>query len=200
MGDSVLHRHFAAQAVFTPTPAMVRYADGRVAEGRCLLIEPNVAHRLEACGQAEIFFVEPTGRAQPSRPLRERICAALPPGRIGPGFWRDWIDRPGQRPIDPRIALAAASLDARLAGGAVRLADIAGPTGLSEGRLRHLFAAEIGAPFRRYVLWRRLRAAIMSLQAGEGLTGAAHDAGFADAAHLARTIKRMFGIRAGDAF
>jgi len=200
VGDSVLHRHFAAQAVFTPTPAMVRYADGRIAEGRCLLIEPNVAHRLEACGQAEIFFVEPTGRAQPSRPLRERICAALPPGRIGPGFWRDWIDRPGQRPIDPRIALAAASLDARLAGGAVRLADIAGPTGLSEGRLRHLFAAEFGTPFRRYVLWRRLRAAIMSLQAGEGLTGAAHDAGFADAAHLARTIKRMFGIRAGDAF
>ncbi|MGR4890943.1 helix-turn-helix transcriptional regulator [Sphingopyxis sp. LARHCG72] len=200
MGDSVLHRHFAAQAVFTPTPAMVRYADGRVAEGRCLLIEPNVAHRLEACGQAEIFFVEPTGRAQPSRPLRERICAALPPGRIGPGFWRDWIDRPGQRPIDPRIALAAASLDARLAGGAVRLADIAGQTGLSVGRLRHLFAAEFGTPFRRYVLWRRLRAAIMALQAGEGLTGAAHDAGFADAAHLARTIKRMFGIRAGDAF
>lgn len=200
MGDSVPHRHFAAQAVFAPAPAVVRYGDGRVSEGRCLLIEPNVAHRLEACEQAEIFFVEPTGRAQPSPLLRDRICAALPPGLIGPGFWSDWIDRPGRRPIDPRIALAAASLDARLAGGAVRLADIAGPTGLSEGRLRHLFAAEIGAPFRRYVLWRRLRAAIMALQTGEGLTGAAHDAGFADAAHLARTIKRMFGIRAGDAF
>lgn len=200
MGDSVLHRHFAAQAVFAPAPAVVRYADGRVAKGCCLLIEPNVAHRLEACGQAEIFFVELTGRMPPSPPLRERISAALPPGWIEQGFWRDWIDRPGQRSIDPRIVLAAASLDARLADGVVRLADIAGPTGLSEGRLRHLFAAEIGAPFRRYVLWRRLRVAIMALQAGEGLTGAAHGAGFADAAHLARTIKRMFGIRAGDAF
>lgn len=196
----MLHRHFAAQAVFAPAPAVVRYADGCVAEGCCLLIEPNVAHRLEACGQAEIFFVEPTGRMPPSPPLRERISAALPPGGIGPGFWCDWIDRRERRSIDPRIALAAASLDARLADGAVRLADIAGPTGLSEGRLRHLFAVEIGMPFRRYVLWRRLRAAIMALQAGEGLTGAAHEAGFADAAHLARTIKRMFGIRAGDAF
>lgn len=183
-----------------PTPAAVRYADGRVAEGRCLLIEPNVVHRLEACGQAEIYFVEPTGRASPSQLLRERICAILPPEEVGRGFWREWIDRPGRRSIDPRIALTAAALDARLANGAIRLAEIAGPTGLSEGRLRHLFAAEIGTPFRRYVLWRRLRAAIMALRAGEGLTGAAHDAGFADAAHLARTIRQMFGIRAGDAF
>ncbi|MBO9695095.1 MAG: helix-turn-helix transcriptional regulator [Sphingopyxis sp.] len=186
--------------MFAPAPAAIRYADGRVAEGCCLLVEPNVAHRLEARGPAEIYFVEPTGRAAPSPSLRERICAILPPDEIGQGFWRDWIDRPGSRPIDPRIALAAAALDARLADGAVRLADIAGRSGLSEGRLRHLFAAEIGTPFRRYVLWRRLRAAIMALRAGEGLTGAAHDAGFADAAHLARTIRQMFGIRAGDAF
>lgn len=186
--------------MFAPTPAVVRYADGHVAEGCCLLIEPNVAHRLEARGPAEIYFVEPTGRAQPSPLLRERIGATLPAEEVGQGFWREWIDRPGRRPIDPRIALAAAVLDARLAEGAVRLADIAGPTGLSEGRLRHLFAAEIGAPFRRYVLWRRLRAAIMALRDGAGLTGAAHDAGFADAAHLARTIRQMFGIRAGDAF
>ena len=53
-------------------------------------------------------------------------------------------------------------------------------------------------PFQRYILWRRLSAAFEGLLAGSNITEAAHAAGFADAAHFARTIKAMFGIRASD--
>lgn len=172
-------------------------------EGICLLIEPDVPHRLEADAELDIFFVEPSGRAAPPRDLRARIRAARlvvvsNPGRAS--FWADWIDRPEPRRLDPRIDVAVDAIDDRLREGVVRLDDVRAATGLSAERLRHLFSTEIGMPFRRYVLWRRLRAAVTALQAGEGLTGAAHDAGFADAAHLARTLKAMFGIRAGDAF
>jgi AraC-like DNA-binding protein len=61
-------------------------------------------------------------------------------------------------------------------------------------------SAEIGVPFQRFVLWRRLAAAFERLVAGATITEAAHAAGFADAAHFARTIRAMFGIRASDIF
>ncbi|MEU7901068.1 helix-turn-helix domain-containing protein [Nonomuraea sp. NPDC049152] len=48
-------------------------------------------------------------------------------------------------------------------------------------------------PFRPYVLWMRLRAALSSLSDGALLTEAAHTAGFADAAHLTRAVRRMMG-------
>ena len=53
---------------------------------------------------------------------------------------------------------------------------------------------ETGAALRTYVLWLRLNIAIERSMAGGSWTDAAHDAGFADSAHLSRIFKRMFGI------
>src|SRR3546814_13792294 len=52
--------------------------------------------------------------------------------------------------------LAAKTIDRLIEAGPVRLADAARKSDLSLGRFRHLFTAEIGMPFQRYVLWRRL--------------------------------------------
>ena len=95
--------------------------------------------------------------------------------------------------VDARIARALALVRSRIRGP-VRLADAAGAAALSPGRFRHLFVAETGAPFRSYVLWLRLNVAIERSMAGGSWTEAAHEAGFADSAHLTRTFKRMFGI------
>ena len=65
---------------------------------------------------------------------------------------------------------------------------------LSPSRFRHLFVQETGAAFRAYVLWLRLNVAIECSMAGGSWTAAAHEAGFADSAHLTRTFKRMFGM------
>jgi len=46
-------------------------------------------------------------------------------------------------------------------------------------------------------LWLRLMRAVERFAAGASLTDAAHEAGFADSAHLSRTFRRMFGIAAG---
>jgi AraC-like DNA-binding protein len=54
----------------------------------------------------------------------------------------------------------------------------------------------MGLPFRRYLLWRRVQRAFVALKAGDDVTTAAHMAGFADAAHFARTLKAMFGVTA----
>ncbi len=102
----------------------------------------------------------------------------------------------GPRPLhrlDPRIVRALecirASRDARLS-----LEQVAREVFLSPSRFAHLFSAEIGVPFRRYLLWRKLSTAMQQFGRGENLSAAAHSAGFADSAHLTRTWVRMFGM------
>jgi AraC family transcriptional regulator len=95
--------------------------------------------------------------------------------------------------VDGRIAKALELIAARIRGP-IRLADAAGAAALSPSRFRHLFVQETGAAFRAYVLWSRLNVAIECSMAGGSWTAAAHEAGFADSAHLTRTFKRMFGM------
>jgi AraC family transcriptional regulator len=96
-------------------------------------------------------------------------------------------DAPDLR-VRKMMAAAAERLD-----GPISLSDLAGTGGLSASRLSHLFVAQTGLQFRTYILWLRLIRALESIVAGSPLTSAAHEAGFADSAHLSRTFKRMFG-------
>lgn len=65
---------------------------------------------------------------------------------------------------------------------------------LSPSRLSHLFRAEVGLPFRRYVLWARLRRAAEAAARGASMTECAVIAGFSDGAHFSRTFRRHFGL------
>ncbi len=65
---------------------------------------------------------------------------------------------------------------------------------LSPSRFRHLFAEQTGMGLRPYILWRRFGIVWEHRMNGASLSAAAHAAGFADSAHLARTSRRMIGI------
>jgi AraC-like DNA-binding protein len=65
---------------------------------------------------------------------------------------------------------------------------------LSPSRFAHLFKQQLGLPFRRYLLWRKLTRAMLEIGREGKVTAAAHAADFADAAHLTRTFVQMFGI------
>jgi len=78
--------------------------------------------------------------------------------------------------------------------GRITLAGLAAAAHRSPSRLAHRFRAATGVPLRRYVLWCRLRAAAQAAMRGSSLTEAAHEAGFADSAHLSRTFRATFGI------
>lgn len=99
------------------------------------------------------------------------------------------------RSLDPRIARAVALLTAS-ADDATGAADAARAVGLSSSRFQHLFAREVGVPFRRFRGWQRLRSAIGEIAAGASFTAAAHAAGFADQAHFARAFRQTFGAPA----
>lgn len=94
---------------------------------------------------------------------------------------------------DERILRATAYIQQHL-GEPLTLEQIASEVYLSPSRFRHLFVEQTGLALRPYILWRRFLRVWDLLMAGESLSSAAHMAGFADAAHLTRTSRRMFGF------
>lgn len=99
------------------------------------------------------------------------------------------------RPLHPRVARVIRALRRhpldRRATSLERLAAIAG---LSSSRFAHVFTESIGIPLRPYLRWLRLQRAAGALATGSTVTQAAYIAGFADAAHLTRTFRRMLGM------
>ncbi len=106
------------------------------------------------------------------------------------------------------IAADRASFDRRLLCALDELAGDAGDrgaieratkaSGLSEARLRALAKEEMGVPLSQWMLWRKLERGMRAIAAGQRLASAASHAGFADQAHFARTMKRMFGVTLSD--
>lgn len=100
----------------------------------------------------------------------------------------------GQAPVaDARIGRVLEQLEAAPERFA-RLQDAAALACLSPSRFRARFQGQVGMPFRRYRLWRRMARVLQCLAAGASLTDAAHAAGFASSAHLSTAFKRMFGL------
>jgi AraC family transcriptional regulator len=184
------------------------------------LVPPDVPHAFDATGNVVAnIFCEPeslTGRkllerfpareviAIPQRDadaaaarLRDSYAAAEPDkalNTVARGVLTLLADAgEPNAPADPRVLAAIATIEQRM-NRPITLAEIAASVHLSPGRFRHLFAAETGVPFRAYVLWLRLQAAIEQTRAGATWTDAAYAASFADSAHLSRTFKRMFGV------
>src|SRR3546814_3438909 len=58
VGDTIPHRHFAAQAVFADDPVEVIDSQGQRYKGRCLLIEPEAVHCLLPASDAELWRSE----------------------------------------------------------------------------------------------------------------------------------------------
>jgi AraC-like DNA-binding protein len=95
--------------------------------------------------------------------------------------------------LDARLEKAVSYLRGRMRDSST-LAEVAAVAALSPSRFRHLFVSETGMALRPYILWRRFLRVWELLAGGTSLSAAAHAAGFADAAHLTRTSRRMFGF------
>jgi AraC-like DNA-binding protein len=155
---------------------------------------------LEPAREAEIYFIDPalTAAVRTALPL---ACLTRDDGLVvgnSHTFWTSWRQSTDDAlpPIDARLACVLEFINRALGDGALPLAHAARAAGLSVERFRHLFAERVGLPYRRYLLWRRLALAVTAITSGASATCAAHEAGFADAAHFARTMKAAFGVSA----
>lgn len=207
------HAHNAVQLVWSADGPLEVTLAGQRLDRTAVLLPANRDHSLQAAGHLiALLLVESHGargaaldaaaqRAQ-GRELKDAIATVRFPspdleavevvrwcndllGGLGVDAKRSPISAPTRRAIE----YIERKLD-----GVPRVGEVARMLSLSETRVTHLFSEEVGIPFRRFVLWTRIKRAVAAHQAGNDLTNAAIAAGFSDSAHFSRTFKAMFGL------
>ena len=218
-----MHAHYAIQIAFGSERGIRFRASEREdwTEYGGVIIASRQPHSMDASQLPfnAVIFVEPEtreGRALTELYLREGIVA-LPDGTlaaVGPLLFNAWseirsapaVAAAAQRVVhaltrgvepavvsDERILRAVSYIKSHL-DAPLTLEEVAAEAFLSPSRVRHLFVEQTGMALRPYILWRRFVRVWELTMAGESLSTAAHRAGFADAAHLTRTSRRMFGF------
>lgn len=215
VAPTALHAHHAFQVMRAVEGRLrLRDAPGATIEVTGAIVPPDQEHAfIGPASSAILLYVEPesrTGRrlldahprdglagSWPCTPMAE-LALEMPPegmvGRTADAMLSAVLGAAGPSSILHPALRRAIRLIADRLDDRVRLDDVAAQVALSRDRLSHLFAEQMGLGFRPYVLWKRLERAAHRLSVGENLTQAAHAAGFADASHMTRTFRRMFGI------
>ncbi len=214
------HAHHAIQIVIAMEGAVaIRGEHEGWHEGPGVVVLPDVVHSFNGHGAwAAMIFVDPesTEGAWLKTALPEDITL-VPAGRLlSPATeLRTFAERPMEgmeigalvrhcvqalspgappaRRMDPRVT---AVLNQIRGSDELRISleRAAAMAFLSPSRFAHLFKQQMGLPFRRYVLWRKLTRAMVAIGRERTIADAAHAADFADAAHLTRTFYQMLGM------
>jgi AraC-like DNA-binding protein len=220
-GVAQAHSHHAIQITLALTGTVRLCHDGQAwRDYTGAVVMPHHRHRFDGCGNdTAMIFVEPEtlqGQALKARFGSETV-SSLPEDtamRMAEPLHKSFEEQaddatllsqarrslalltgagPLAGSIDPRIERAIRWLRSRL-NEPTSLDQAAAQAHLSPSRFRHLFMEQTGVSFRAYLLWARVELAVDRGMSGQPWTVAAHEAGFADSAHLSRTCRRMFGI------
>ncbi|MGW0395047.1 helix-turn-helix domain-containing protein [Streptomyces sp. NPDC003042] len=208
IAPATAHAHHSVQviAALGGDELLLAGPEGEPFGCRAYVVPPGVRHRvLRGTPRGVLLHYDPAspaGRrlAAPAGDAQGLLPPALPADPFEAACALDSVLPQDPLPAEarhPGLARVLAWLPEGMRDG-VRLSEAAAVARLSESRLAHLFQAELGLPFRSYVLWLRLMRAAELVAAGHSLTDAAHGAGFADGAHLSRVCRRMFGIAPSD--
>lgn len=219
--DTSPHQHYAMQISVGLERPFRLFSDGEWQEHQAVFINSNHSHQLLAEGWQAILLVDPSlGSVQhihTELPVQPIEFDALTPlfNTIDTNDCADSCDhlasicdqmllQVGGTAVLPCVSderiQQAVSFMSEQSLKKVSTAAIAEAVFLSESRLTHLFKEQMHIPIRRYLLWLRLMDAIENIVSGEPFTSVAHDAGFADSAHLSRTFRSMFGLTLSNLF
>lgn len=211
-GTAERHAHHAVQLVWALEGELTVTFDAPVRR-RATLIPADVPHSFEATGlRIAIVYVEPHGprRAVLDHRARAELGAEIVASLAEVGFPDLELTVEGAArwcnaallalgadehttPLSSVSRRAIAYIEGAIEGKP-QLVEAARRVGISPSRLTHVFSREVGIPFRRFVLWTRIKHAVAAAQEGDDLTQAAVAAGFSDSAHLSRTFRAMFGL------
>jgi AraC-like DNA-binding protein len=214
------HAHHAIQIVVA-LDGMVAIAgeDDRWRRGPGIIVQPDVVHSFDCSGaMGAMLFVDPESSegAWLHRALEQEIAVA-PDARLASSVseLRAFVEQPFEsmevgelirhcvralspgappaRHLDERITKVLSAIRGR-DDLRVSLDDAAKLAFLSPSRFAHLFKDQVGLPFSRYMLWRKLTRAMVAIASERTIAAAAQAADFADAAHLTRTFYQMVGM------
>lgn len=209
-GSSAEHAHHAMHLVLAREGSLRIRTGKRTVETPGVLTAPDTAHAIDASGcEVLLVFVDPESEAGARlaasfdgayRVIDEATRTRLMVDQSDAMSWGARVvdqlaglDRV-VRAMHPRVRVVLRHLRALPAGADTSVAELARVAKLSESRLVHAFSDSVGIPLRLYLLWLKLQRATVAIVLGEPLGRAAAAAGFADAAHMTRTFKKMFGM------
>lgn len=204
------HAHAAGQLAFAIGGQMAIVGEDGAVTGAALFIAPGVRHSAPHTS-SPVLFLYLAPHSPLSRVLMQRygaqgiaaIDALLPArasGAIDAAAVIDALNRQfciAPVALDRRLQVAIDFLQPR-SGQPGAIAQAARQAALSESRLRALATEGLGVPLSQWLLWTKLETAATAIAAGAPLAVAAADGGFADQAHLSRTMRRMFGVTPSD--
>ena len=214
------HAHHAIQVVVSlDNPVAISGEPENWLEGRGVIVRQDAVHSFDCSGAlGAMLFVEPESRegvwVQSS--LTQDITI-VPEGRLSSSVseLRRFLEQPFERlEIGALIRHCVQSLSpgappSRLMDDRitrvlnrirerddlrVSLENAAEIACLSPTRFAHVFKDQVGVPFSRYMLWRKLTRAMLAVASERTIAAAAQAADFADAAHLTRTFYQMVGM------
>jgi AraC family transcriptional regulator len=214
------HAHHAIQIVIALDGCVaIRGRDDGWRESRGIVVRPDAAHAFDCNGALGVMvFVDPESRegAWLSSSLRHditavpetRLDATLPAMRAFAAQPDETEDiaalvhacvhglGPGPAPTRRFDSRVTRVLDAIRTSDDLRISldSAADMACLSPTRFAHVFRDQVGLPFSRYILWRKLTRAMVAIASERTIAAAAHAADFADAAHLTRTCYQMVGM------
>ena len=214
------HAHHAIQIVIALDGCIaIAGSDDEWREARGIVVRPDAGHSFDCNGALGVMvFVDPESSegAWLSTSLRQditivpdvRLDAIVPELRAFAEQPDESSDlaavirrciqglRPGLAPIRRLDSRVTTVLDAIRASDDLRMSldQAADKACLSSTRFAHLFKDQVGLPFSRYMLWRKLTRAMVAIASEGTIAAAAHAADFADAAHLTRTFYQMVGM------
>ena len=189
-GHTQPHAHYAHQVLIAREGVVQALIQGQVQQGAVLLIESNQQHAILQSEQSSItLFAEPLAF---DLSALQHAC-----WQSGPDLERlvEHLRGLERRHLDPRLGKALERIRA-LDDQALPARLVANEAAISISQLERLFSGTLGLSVCRLVLWQRLRHALQLALSGCNLTTAACAAGFSDSAHLSRSVRRQFGIRA----
>ena len=185
------HTHEAPPLLISDGAPWQVEIDGVARHGQRLWLPSFVPHAIVSAPQDGCtLFLEPTHADL------EQIQQQLPTLPTDITALRERLPQLSRaQALDRRVQMALERITQHLPGP-VPAADIAGAAHLSTSQLHRRFQSDLAVTLRGWVLWQRLRIALAHHLHGHTLTASAHTAGFADLAHLSRSLRRMFGIGA----
>jgi AraC-like DNA-binding protein len=214
------HAHHAIQIVIALDGEVAICGKGEAwHKGQGVIIRPDAAHSFNCNGAlGAMLFVDPESAegtwlrnslsrditivsgsrlTSPAQELRKFIEQPFESMEIGE-LIRHCVQAlspgaPPARRLDARVTTVLNTIRER-ADLRISLESAAEKAFLSPSRFAHLFKQQVGLPFSRYVLWRKLTRAMVAIASERTISAAAHAADFADAAHLTRTFYQMVGM------
>ena len=201
-------------------PFRMMLADGVWRSYRAVLVPPGLRHALNIDGGVHgKLFVDVESVSAPAfrrrYPYRKGTVSSFRDPDIIALFQQVFEDDPRQPEVEALLdRMFPAEPGSTIDAGVLKVLDLirnepdrnhsqielADALGLSPSRVLHLFSEQIGVPYRRYRMWKRLWLSTERLHASDSMTNAALESGFADATHYSHAFRDTFGVNPAPVF